>query len=435
MPLFMAIHSTFALAQNATEPGSKTRKTDLNVVVKPGDTLSSIIVREMGTLDYWAEIVEVNNLESPDKLSPGEKIVFPWEVLQYRNFAKVIFAKGDASLQRQDESNVLPLETGAKIHVGDIIKTGRNGFASLVFKGESLVNIQPDSHIVLHELECFEVNIPCQIDLHTDKGQMQLNVNNTGFTRPTEFSINTPYATAAVRGTVFDFATLDGNILGVTEGAVEISVNENSNRVPMGKGTLAGEGQSISVLYDLLSKPQYNDFLRFSAQDFISWSPLGDAENYKVVVSSNESMTDILQSVTSDKPMLRAQPGPGTYFISARGVASNGLQGFNAVRRIDQVEVDTSADEPELEVELIDTTLTVKAVGTHNTEIHIGDRLTKVDDIDQLVEFQSYDIGAGDSLTLQVDTSKDIYLIARAVLNDSTVSAYGSLYEFKKTGQ
>ena len=95
----------------------------------------------------------------------------------------------------------------------------------------------------------------------------------------------------------------------------------------------------------------------------------------------------------------------------------------------------TSADEPELEVELIDTTLTVKAVGTHNTEIHIGDRLTKVDDIDQLVEFQSYDIGAGDSLTLQVDTSKDIYLIARAVLNDSTVSAYGSLYEFKKTGQ
>ena len=434
-PLLIAIHSTSAVAQTAAEPGSKTRKSDLNVVVKPGDTLTSIVMREMGTLDYWTKLADHNKLQAPHKLSPGDKIEFPWELLQYRNFAKVVFVKGEVSLQRKGESEVRPLDKGVKVYIGDTIKTSKNGFASLTFKGESLVNIQPDSHVVLQELECFEVEVACQIDLRTDKGQMRLDVKNVGFSKPTKFSIDTPYATAAVRGTVFDFTTLDGNILGVTEGEVEISANELSSRVPIGKGTLAGEGRSITVLYNLLDKPAYNDFLRISAQDVISWSPLDKAEKYKVVVASNESMTDIIQSLTSDRTLVQAQQQPGTYFISARGVAENGLQGFRATQRIDQVKIDPAADVPELEMELSDTTLTIKAAGTGRTEIHIGDHLTKVDDLDQLVDFKSYDINAGDSLTLQVDTSKDIYLISRTVINSSTVSSYGNLYEFKKTGQ
>ena len=289
--------------------------------------------------------------------------------------------------------------------------------------------------MVLQELECFDVDVACQINLQTDKGQMKLDVNNVGFTKPTEFSIDTPYATAAVRGTVFDFATLEGNILGVTKGEVEIFVNDKSSMVPIGKGTLAGEGQSIAVLYDLLGKPDYNEFLRVSAQDVISWSALDEAQTYKVVVASNASMTDVIQSAVSQRPILQAQQEPGTYFISTRGVAKNGLQGFRAKQRIDQVSIDASVDAPELEMELSDTTLTIKAVGDGNTEIHIGDQLTKVSDLDQLVEFKSYDIGDGDSLTLQVDTSKDIYVIARSVINNSTVSSYGNLYEFKKAGQ
>ena len=434
-PLFVAIHSTSAKAQDAEEPGSKTRKTDLNVVVKPGDTLTSIVLREMGSLDYWARLAEHNKLDAPDKLSPGDKIEFPWELLQFRNFAKVVFVKGTVTLQRKGESEVSALEKGTKVYIGDIIKTSENGFASLTFKGESLVNIQPDSHMLMQELECFDVKLACEIELQTDQGQMKLDINNVGFTKPTKFSIDTPYATAAVRGTVFDFATLEGNILGVTEGEVEISVNENSSKVPLGKGTLAGEGQSISVLYDLLGKPEYKDFLRVSAQDVISWSPLEKAENYKVVVASTASMTDVIRSTRTSQTLLQALPDPGTYYISTRGIAKNGLQGFRANQRIDQVKIDDSVDAPELEMELSENTLTIKAVGDNTTEIHIGDSLTKVDDLEQLVDFKSYDISAGDSLTLQVDTSKDIFLISRAVINGSTVSSYGNLYEFKKAGQ
>lgn len=434
-PLFVAICSVSNLAAAASEPGTKVIKSDLHVVVKSGDTLTSIVSREMGSLDLWPEVVEHNKLKTPNSLVPGEIIVIPWRLLALRNFAKIVFFKGDVTLVRKGSDTPLELEKGDKIYIGDSIKTGENGFVSLTFKGDSLVNIQPESHMLLKELECFDTQLACQIEINTTSGQMKMNVKNVGFSKPTQFTIDTPYASAAVRGTILDFATGDGNIMGVTEGAVEITANNRTSNVPRGKGTLAGEGRSVSVWYDLLPQPEFNEFLRISAEDSIAWTPIEDAASYKVVISGSESMTDIIQSSTEQNIAVSALTDPGRYFISARAVARNGIKGFTSKQVIDQAKIDEKVSAPELDIELIGDTLTIEAGGRYTSEVHIGDSLVAIDGLETLINYKPYDVAPGKTLTLTVDPSKDIFLTSRAVINESTVSTYGSLYELKKAGK
>lgn len=435
VPVFVAMCSASSLVEAASESGTKMVKTDLHVVVKPGDTLTSIVSREMGSLDLWPDVVERNKIAAPNTLVPGDIIVIPWELLELRNFAKIVYFKGEVTLLRKGAKAPAEVEKGDKIYIGDSIRTGENGFVSLTFKGDSLVNIQPESHMLLKELECFEAEIACQIEINTTSGQMKMDINNVGFSKPTQFTIDTPYASAAVRGTVLDFATGDGNILGVTEGSVTITANNRSSNVPRGKGTLAGEGRSVSVLYDLLPKPEYNDFLRISAEDSISWSPIEDAVAYKVAIAGSESMTDIIQSTTGQSIAVSAQSEPGRYFISTRAVAKNGIKGFSSKRLIDQVKVDKKISAPELDIELSGSTLTIKPGGRFTSEIHIGDSLIAIDDLETLIKYKSYDVAPGATLKVTVDPTKDLYLTSRAVINQSTVSSYGSLYELKKTAK
>ena len=433
VPLFFAV-STTTNAQLASVD-SKVAKADLHVVVKSGDTLTTIIKRELGSLDLWQQVVQVNALDAPDKLSPGDLIVIPWEMLQTRNYAKVVFLKGRVALQRNGNKEALVLRKGDRIYIGDTIKTGDEGFVSLSFKGESQVNIQPDSDVELHELECFDVKRACEIKLKTTTSDMKIDVDNVGFSQPTKFSIETPYATAAVRGTEFDFSTKDGNILGVTEGVVQITANEVSSRVPIGKGALAGEGRSVDVLFDLLSEPQFDDIPRVSAQDQITWQPVAEAEKYSVVIATSESLSDVIRSFDTNRPTFTAPAiAAGQYFVGTRAIAANGLKGFEAVKRVDQVKLDNTAVAPEMEIELSGNTITIKPAGQVSSEIHIGNRLEIVDDREVVADFKSYDVRAGSTLELEVDPNSDIYLTSRAIVNNNTVSPYGNLYELKARG-
>lgn len=443
--LLIAVSTTSTLAQTTVlkpsqgnaqlaKVDSKVAKADLHVVVKSGDTLTTIVKRELGSLDLWQQVVQINTLDAPDKLAPGDLIIIPWEMLQTRNYAKVIFLKGVVALQRNGNKEALRLKKGDRIYIGDTIRTGVEGFVSLSFKGESQVNIQPDSDVELKELECFDVKRACEIKLKTTTSDMKIDVDNVGFSLPTKFSIETPYATAAVRGTEFDFSTKNGNILGVTKGAVEISADEISSRVPFGKGALAGEGRSVGILFDLLKEPQFDDIPRISAQDQISWKPVAQAGKYSVVIASNESLSDVIRSFDTDGLAFTAPARTGRYFVSTRAVAANGIKGFHSVKRVDQVIIDNTVIAPEMEIELSGNTMTINLAGQVSSEIHIGNRLEVVDGREAVADFKSYDVRAGSTLELEVDPTKDIYLTNRAIVSTTTVSPYGNLYELKGRG-
>ena len=81
-----ALYSSSARAEAETvKPDSK----DLHVVVKPGDSLTSILLRELESADDWKLVASANKIVAPNNLLPGDVIVIPHRFVQKRNYARL----------------------------------------------------------------------------------------------------------------------------------------------------------------------------------------------------------------------------------------------------------------------------------------------------------------------------------------------------------
>ncbi len=425
---FLCLSSADVLSQPDTE--IKAISQDIHVVVQNGDNLSSIVRRVMGSSEFWEEVATLNKISSPDALKPGDMIIFPGDLVQKRNFARVAFVKGNVMHTSAASNTTAQLEKRDKVFLGDVIKTGEDGFVSLSFNGESLANIQPESHVQFIEFDCFDVEKSCVVNLLAEEGQMNFDIQNIGFKKPSRFSIDTPYASAAVRGTNVDVEVNDGSAIGVTTGVIEVTSGNDTSTLPIGKGTLAGEGRSITRLYDLLEKPVYNPFIRLSREDYVAWAPVEGAETYSVVLATSESLSEVIRSSRSAQSYTVLLSEPQEYYLGTRALDENGLKGFKGIQKINQVSVDENAEAPPLDIELSENDLTIVNTGKVTTEVHVGSALEPADGLDQLLRYTAYDIAAGQTLELDVNPNQDVYITARAVVGPTAVSSYGSIYEF-----
>jgi hypothetical protein len=97
----------------------------------------------------------------------------------------------------------LPAGVGTKIMAGDIVKTAKDSTVGVMLKDETRMSLGANSHIALDRFT---------FDANTNKGNMFLSVVKGTFgmisgllvkNNPASTQINTPTATAGVRGTMF----------------------------------------------------------------------------------------------------------------------------------------------------------------------------------------------------------------------------------------
>ena len=419
---------------------SQSQEEDLRVTVKSGDTFGGILKRELQSLDAWGEVARFNELEKPDQIRPGEVLVIPAEVLMRRHYATVVYVKGKAIHHSASEKTMQQVTKGSKVFRGDLIETARDGFVSVSFNGGSSVNIQPESAMRISLLNCIDKENACEIKLNAEKGYLGLDVQGVDFKKPTIFNIDTPYASAAVRGTRFDFDINDGNVLGVTEGKVEITYNGNRSDVDIGKGVVVADGGSIGQQIDLLGKPEIrlsDDLDKVSSEDVISWEVVSGAEKYLVTYASSESMQDVVASIDNVDNVTRPELPVGEYYLSTRAVDANGLRGFSAQKKIAVVKLDDGTQAPDLDIQVTDTEMQVKAPesASNTTEVKIGNALVEINSREYVVSTNTYLLEPGQQITIPIDSSKDWYLQNRAVMSADTVSSYGFLYVFEAPGQ
>ena len=141
-------------------------------------------------------------------------------------------------------------------------------------------------------------------------------------------------------------------------------------------------------------------------------------------------MTEVIGSTRSPQTYTALLPEVQQYYLGTRALDRNGLKGFKGVQKIDQVSIDENAEAPPLEIELSDNDLSIVNTGKLTTEVHIGSNLEPVDGLDQLLRYTAYDIAAGETLDVKVAADQDVYITSRAVVGPTTVSTYGSIYEF-----
>jgi len=365
--------------------------------------------------------------------------VLPADVVRRTNYAEIAFLKGEAEHYRQAKDNKSMAVKGDRVYPGDTITTAGTAFVTLAFNGGTTVNIQPDSSMRINILKCIDKEDACEIVLESDEGQLSLDVKSKGFKSPTLFSIESPYASSAVRGTKFDFDVRSGNVMGVTEGEVEIIYNNASNFIAAGKGVLAGEGVSINDVYDLLPEPNLRldaDVNRVSSEDVITWEPIEGAVRYKIAYAGSEGMADVVLNSTETGLATKPQLPTGTFYVSNRAVADNGLQGHIAKKKFSSVGIDESKQLPEISMSLSDDVIRFTAPNADGpVEVKVGNDLVVIEDFEYLVGLKVYELQPGQSAEFTAKAGKRWYLQARAVVNSTTVSPYGGYYVFDPQGR
>jgi hypothetical protein len=155
---------------------------------------------------------------------------------------------------------------GQGIAESTVISTGFKSHA-LIGIGDSIINVRPLTRLSLTEIRASQNTETINVNLQA--GRVRLDVNPPAGSRAS-FSIQTPMATASVRGTVFEAGLFE---LWVAEGSVEYRGSSGSHIVVDAGGystvseSTGRVGSTKGVLLDSLSPVQpiaFDSFNSFS---------------------------------------------------------------------------------------------------------------------------------------------------------------------------
>ena len=402
------------------EMGNKT------VVTRSGDTLQSLADQQYGSRVFWRLIAEHNGLNPTVPLNIGQVIELPLFVQREFEYATAAFIKGQVLLIKEGEA-VRQMERNDRVFLTDVIETGDDGFASLSFRSGTIVNVQPQSMIQLIKLRCLEDDSVCTLGIDAIQGEINSDVQRSG-EQPTDFSIITPYATAAVRGTRFDFeADPAMMIVGVTEGNVDIVTQGSSSPVDTGFGVLTAEGQAPGDPVELIGPPTFRGIPpRVAEGDKISWWRVPDGERYIVSLAHDAAVQQVVtQSSQGDQVFQIGSVEAGDYFINVRPVDDNGLKGFGTSQQVSVVDIDGAVGVFPLAADRQGQDVTLSVVTPTNDVTGYEFQISDSNDFSDVI---SVDVGTSGQAIFR-NTSGNMFARARALIGTNSVSEFGPLLE------
>lgn len=398
------------------------------VKARANDTFSTIAVREFGSVSMGRLIAEYNNMDFSSVLAGGFEIRIPTHNTPKKDFAEVVFTKGDATIYFAGSSSAsLQAKRSQKIYANDRILTGKGGFVSLRFATGTVINVQPGSDVTVEQLRCLNDNPECEININAKDGGVQADVKRRN-DQTNRFIIDTPYASAAVRGTVFDFdASSEQLLVGVTEGQVDIRAANQEIELPEGLGVKAVAGQGPDRPVTLLAGPRFSAVApRISSEDVIAWAVNDKARQYMVSLTREAaSFAENYRTRSADAEHQVQTVPAGDYFLNVRATDSEGFKGFTSSKALKVVDIEKDRRGPSLEID------------TQNESVFV--QLSDVPDTQETYEIQFSSL-ANFSDVVSVDVPYDggaiakfgeelFYARARIVVDESTVSRFGPVLE------
>lgn len=343
--------------------------------------------------------------------------------------ATIDFVKGYAIvIPNQSSELALFARRDMFVSEGDLLRTGRDGFISISFHSKSVVHIQPSSEIIIENISCDTTTHNCSILINALSGSMNSDVVSKASDKP-HFTIKTPYASAAVRGTVFDVDIINGRVLaGVTEGLININAQTDSIDVPENFGLAIEKDQPPSALTMLPPEPAFiPGAVRFESLGEFEWDNIASAAHY--IVSLHDTTGLAYRTVQNDTSHKMQELNVGSYTAFIRAVDADGFKGPAALKALDIVKLRQSVNGPEIAVSAdnnrFEITTRKSTVRTDLLELHFSP--TK-----NFEHLTSLDISRDDNLTGD-QAANTIYVRARGILSNTEVTPFGPVVEIPAT--
>lgn len=343
--------------------------------------------------------------------------------------ATVDFVKGYVTVFPQNDRTVAVFaKRGMSIGEKDFIKTGDDGFISLSISTGTVVTIQPLSEVSMDVLDCASTGAHCNIVLDALTGTINSSVKKSG-NSTSQFTITTPYAIAAVRGTVFDIDVVDDRLLaGVTEGQVNVTAESGAVELPENFGTQVRKNQAPSEPVPLLDAPNFIPGpKRFETGGLVAWEKVPKAEQYLFSFDNASGLAYQSQSADTQHSLLPLELG--AYAMRIRAIDEAGLKGQVAQKEFDVVKTNKSRKGPNVlaAIKPDDFSVQVLQQATGENQIELNFSATK--DFEKL---SNLDVAPGEIVSADRATNS-IYVRARGILSDTEVTLFGPVLEIPGT--
>lgn len=310
-----------------------------------GDTLTAIARNFLQPEHGWQALQKHNRLRNADLVLPGEAVLIPVAWLRRElTLAEVVYVRGDASVQAGNAAPRNPANVGDRLSPGALLATGvQSALALRLIDGTRLL-LNPQTRVLLDQLLTFGRSGFTQANITLFDGTIDADVPPRAAPAVLPLEIKTPTASLGVRGTSLragaDAASL-GSRVEVLTGVVGAAAGAGAGAgapagvtVNAGFGTTAAADGRITAPRALLAAPLLASASgRYSSWPVqAQWPALDGATAYRAQLFADAQTSQLLQ----DQRVTEAQAqypalADGRYWLRVRGIAADGLEGFDAV--------------------------------------------------------------------------------------------------------
>lgn len=320
----------FALPAAAQSTGTDD---DFVYYFQRGDTLIRLGRRLLVQPERWHEVQLRNGIGDPLRIPPGTPLRIPQDWLRLAPYAVTV-----GVVSGHVTRGGAPVQSGESLAEGSVIETAADGAVTLHLADGSVVTLQKSSKLELQRLRKVEgVEATHSTRLKLESGRVETVVPpRQGMGR---LDIATPVAVSAVRGT--RFRTSHAGAAGTNEtleGSVAVSNALSAVAVPAGFGTRIERDtpplapRPLLPAPDLTGLPEVNSGAEFA----LTLPPVEGARQYRVQLATDPSFQSIVDDRITDSPALSVPLADGKYWLRARAIDAHGIEGFDAVRPVEQ---------------------------------------------------------------------------------------------------
>ena len=302
----------------------------INYTVRKGDNLYTLALHYMHRLSDYRIVQTLNRVRDPYRLPIASTLLIPRALLKSDPLdAKVIAFRGGTTINGRQAA------LGAVVAEGGRIQTGVNAFLSIALADGSTTTLPSQSLIRVERPRRFRLTGEMERLFRLDDGRSQTEVTPRTNGRD-RFEMRTPISVAAVRGTDFRVAVLDGGKAATTEvlgGHVGLDGGGTETMLDPGLGArVSADGTTGPV--KLLPPPDIVDAARIQSEPDLAFriAPLDQAARYRVQIARDAGFLDIAEEVLVDRADASLPSvTDGDWFVRVTAIDRNEIEGLPRV--------------------------------------------------------------------------------------------------------
>ncbi len=299
--------------------------------IKKGDTLINIADRYLLSREQYRILQSRNRINNPLALPVGSKLTIDRRLMRFTpSQARIVAVRGRVSasggLVRVDQ----------QLGEGTRLITAAGSFVTLQLENGSKIAIPSNSDITIRLLRRYVLGDTLDYDFDLAKGDIRSSV--TPMKSPDDrYRVRTPKAVSAVRGTDFQSRYDPANnqdFAEVVEGKLAVGINPAADPLAVAAGNGLSVNAANTVIEEvLLAAPTLMEPGKIQADPALLFVPIAtsDAKGYRLSLASDAGFMNQIADIRIQTDSARFDGIPdGNYFIRARAISANGIEGMPA---------------------------------------------------------------------------------------------------------